>query len=352
MLRCSVRVLFVATLLSACASIPDVEYSYYMAKMNGVATVTQSVSCTPDKAGLIIVNTPSFVPTYSADLNRGAYKISIRDIEGTFRGFADSDASFSFYDDGRLKTINQGTTGQGEAAIKSIVSLGTTVLGVAGAHIALVKTLPECDIIDKWAGPPKPGEKATVSLSYRSELNFPGNPPPIAGIEIKPVDSNLELYSQLSENGRLPKLKMWFGQPSDSGSRAARRLADVAAPSVKLTLQKVATVEVKITADQKPIFKANVAVPAGDTYDLPIPKAALFGDQKFALTLSEAGAITAVDYSKKTGVAGAANAGASIATALTPESTSAKASDLKAQADLMAQQARPHRCQVSPATCN
>src|SRR5262245_12306405 len=127
MLR-SIAVVCLAGSLVACASIPDVEYNYYLSKMNGVATVTQTVACAPDMQSLVIVNTPSFVPTYSADLDRGTYKITIRDIEGTFRGFADSSANFGFYDDGRLKSVNQSSTGQGEAAIKSTVSLGTTVV--------------------------------------------------------------------------------------------------------------------------------------------------------------------------------------------------------------------------------
>jgi hypothetical protein len=99
------------------------------------------------------------------------------------------------------------------------------------------------------------------------------------------------------------------------------------------------------------IWKGTVAIPSRETYQLPIPKAALFGVQKFSLSLSEAGAITAVNYGKNTGAAGAANAGASIATALTPESTAARAADLKAQADLIAQQQRLHRCQTNPAAC-
>jgi hypothetical protein len=84
---------------------------------------------------------------------------------------------------------------------------------------------------------------------------------------------------------------------------------------------------------------------------LPIPKAALFGKQTFSLSLSEAGTITAVDYGKQTGAAGALNAAGSIATAVDPETPTAKAADLKAQADIIAQQQRLLRCQRAPASC-
>jgi hypothetical protein len=334
--------------LVACASIPDVEYTYYMSKMNGVATVTQTLRCTQDNKDLVIVNTPSFVPTYTADLSRGTYKISIRDIEGTFRGFADSDANFGFFDDGRLKTINQSTTGQGEAAIKSIVSLATTVTGLGGVQLVKAEAgLPECTIIENFGGKDK-----QVSLSYRAEVNFPNNPPPTPNIEAKPTEASKQLFDQLNKGGKLPNFQLWIGKAFDAGSRATSRSPGGDTPSVNLTLQRVATVEVRITAEQKSeqetIWKGNVALPGAETYELPIPRAALFGSQKFSLTLSEAGAITAVDYGKGTGAAGAANA---IATALGPETTATKATDLKTQADLIAQQTRLHNCQVKPLDC-
>jgi hypothetical protein len=116
--------------LAACSTIPDVEYSYYVSKMNGVATAVQSVTCTPDLQSIIVVNTATFVPSYSADRKRGLFKVRIRAIEGAFGSFADSDANFGFFDDGRLKSINQSTTGQGETIIKSAVSLSSTFAGI------------------------------------------------------------------------------------------------------------------------------------------------------------------------------------------------------------------------------
>jgi len=337
--------------LVGCASIPDVDYNYYLSKMNGVASVTQTVSCGQDMQSMTIVNTPSFTATYSADLSRGPYHIGIRDIEGTFSGFADSDVSFGFYDDGRLKSVNQSTTGQGEAAIKSIVNLGTTIVGLGGGRAAEAVPSPECEVVKSRSDP----GKMSVSLSYKAEVNFPNSPPASPSITVEPIDTSRELFSLLNKNGRLPKFQLWIGRATDGGSRASEKLNDNAGPGgayVNLTLQKVATVEVRITADQKSIWQGNVPVPAGQTYELPIPKAALFGGQKFSISLSEAGAITAIDYSKTSGVSGAANAGVAIGTALTPETTASKAADLKAQADLIAQQQRLHRCQTNPATCN
>ena len=118
-----------------------------------------------------------------------------------------------------------------------------------------------------------------------------------------------------------------------------------------MELQIVAVHELKITANGKPIFKGSVFVPTPQSYYLPIPVAALFGTQKLTLSVAESGLVTQIDYVKNTGLAGAANAANTIVGALTPESASAKASDIKAQADVLAQEARLHRCLANPATC-
>jgi hypothetical protein len=58
-----------------------------------------------------------------------------------------------------------------------------------------------------------------------------------------------------------------------------------------------------------------------------------------------------VDYGKSNGAAGALNASNAILTAGAPESTASKAADIKAQADLIAQQQRLVRCQAKPESC-
>jgi hypothetical protein len=131
--------------------------------------------------------------------------VSIRRIEGTFGSFADSDANFQFYDDGRLKSINQSTTGQGETIIKSVVSLGTTVAGAGffselsegeipgkgGAKPPAPNEPPPlaiCKVIQDWGGQQssqgdkgaQPGQQkgpASVSLTYTAELNAPNKKP-------------------------------------------------------------------------------------------------------------------------------------------------------------------------------
>jgi hypothetical protein len=348
--------------LCRCASVPDVDYSYYPSQLHLTATVSQTVDCTKDGSSLIIVNTPAVNPNYSADLSRGPYHVRIRAIEGAFGPFADSDANFSFSDDGRLKSINQTTTGEGETIIKSFVTLATT----AAAFGALDKDknatkLPECDVVANW------GQGKPVSLSYGTELDFPGalRRPPFSSrpghpakppylVPIPATDNSKKLYGELDVHNRLPNFYVSMGEQSDAGTRA---LNEPVSPDesdgdfVKLTLQRAASVETKVTAGGTTIWRGLVAIPDGTNYDLPIPMAALFGMQKFSLTLNDAGAVTAVDYGKNTGAAGAANAANAVAAAVTPETAAAKAADLKAQADVIAQGQRLARCESNPTGC-
>jgi hypothetical protein len=212
-------------------------------------------------------------------------------------------------------------------------------------------------VVQTWGDTSK--KPVTVSLNYSAEFNVPSAVRLIQSTDLKVIDASRPLYAAFTDaNVTLPKFTLLVGQPSD-GDRATNVSAQYKdSEFVNLTLQRVATVEMKIVTDQnnstngkKVIWRGDVPIPTPELYDLPIPKAALFGAQKFTLTLSEAGAITAVEYGKNTGAAGPANAAGSIATALSPETVAAKAADLKAQADLIAQQQRLHRCQLNPTAC-
>jgi hypothetical protein len=351
---------------------------------------------------IVVTSSAGFVPTYSADFEAGVRRISIRRFEGTFASFADSDANFTFSDDGRLKSINQTTTGQGETIIKSLVSLGTTVAGF-GAHIAEAgkSVQSACDIVRAWAGSAKPAPTPTPSPSPThgpATQSLPGaadaapaaapGPTPTPSPSPTPSDSKLpsitltytaELSASSTERfasgtyafkeigaaravrqqlgSLLPRYQLIVGR-GFLANHPESQFANLTGPYVNLELQTVAVAELTIKAasrsqkvSQPILFKGNLFVPTPQSYYLPIPTAALFGTQSLTLAVADSGLVTQIDYAKKTGLAGAANAANSIVTALTPESAGTKASDLKAQADVLAQQARLHRCLASPATC-
>jgi hypothetical protein len=333
-----------AGLLSACATIPDVEYSYYPAKSNTLATVIQSVDCTSDKTAVVVVNTPSVTTAYSSDTSKAPFRTKIKDVEGDNSVFADSDMSFGFFDDGRLKSINQSTTGQGETILKAAVSLAAAIAPLGGGPKGgeVKAPLPECDTINSFGG------GKAVSLTYTGGID--SATPVGVPVPLVVAPGSKQLYEALRV--RLPVLAVQIKDKSPIESRATYAVPTPPDSGVVvLTLQKTSNARVEVTADGGPIFSGSVAIPETGTYPLPISKAALFGKEAFALTLSEAGTITAIDYGKSAGAAGALNVAGAIATASTPQTTASQAADVKAQADLIAQQQRLVRCQAKPAQC-
>jgi hypothetical protein len=327
-------VALVVCLVGGCSSLPDVQYSYYFTKARLSVTVTQTLDCSADKKRLVVLHTPVVTPTYFADVARGPRYIRIKDVEGAFAPFADSNMSFGFYDDGRLKTINQSTTGQGEAVIKSVVAIATA-LGGAAAQVS-DKPLDVCDKLQNWA------KDKPVTLTYTGAFD-PGENLK-STLPLRPAKGSEDVYANLESD--LPVLGIQFGPANASGSRVVNNIET--AEYVPLTLQSTSNVEVNITASGASIWTASIPVPLADTYELPILKSAFFGKQSFSLSLSEAGAITSIEYAKNTGTTGALSAVSSITAAETP---AAKAAELEAQADLIAQQQRLARCQTDPATC-
>jgi hypothetical protein len=354
----------VAACLGGCSSIPDVEYTYYPSKASASVSVSQTIACNPGKTDLVIVSIPTISAAYAADTGMPPYRIRIGDIEGGFGSFADSEATFKFSDDGRLLSINQSTTGQGETVVKAAVGVGTSILTFHTSvrppksneeKPAASAELPVCKFIADW-GAGKP-----VTLTYGAEFD------PLDGgsIDIKPSQGSQSLYAAINSMSSLPRLTAVVGPAVPIASRA-RNIPDADEGSVKLTLRKTAKVDVKVRASSTIIrTTANavvrgtantvigggtIIVPTKATYTVPIPRAAFFGKQSFAMTLSDAGDITSITYGKLSGAAAALNAGNSIATVKTTDTT-AEVAQLKAKADLIAQRQRLLKCEAEPGEC-
>lgn len=89
----------------------------------------------------------------------------------------------------------------------------------------------------------------------------------------------------------------------------------------------------------------------GAFYSLPIPAPVTFGKQVFAASFLESGALTSVQYASNTGAGQALNVASSALTVLKGETTAQKVADVKAEADLIAQQQRLVQCLADPKTC-
>jgi hypothetical protein len=327
-----------AGLVVGCASTPDVTYQYYPAKAVTTVTVTQTVDCDASGKELIVLNTASVTTAYMSDLDKSPQKLRIKDLGGQF---ADTDISVTWFDDGRLKSINQSSTGEGEAVIKAATSLIAAVAPIGGGSQTAAATPPTdaCTEIKNWGGG-KP-----VTLLYSKVLSHAEKLDPGYNLEGQPA----ALYQKLKL--RLPILQVRIGAIA-----ASREVVDASAAAsapegaVMLKLFKTGKVNVDVSAQGQSIWKGDVTVPNAGDYSMPIPKSALFGKQTFSLVLSESGAVTTSGYGKNSGAAGALNALTSFDSTLAP-SDAAKAAALKAQADLIAQQQRLARCQAQPDKC-
>jgi hypothetical protein len=326
----------VAVLAAGCSTLPSVEYSYYLSKMKVSISVTEVITCTGNVPAYTI--TPLATTEYSAD-TRIRYPIRIKDIEGFFSPFADSSMGMTFTDDGRLKGINQSTTGQGEAIIKAAASLAGAIIAGGGAPVK--SALPEggCAAVRSLGG-----DKGVTLLYYATidSDNVSPNPP-----------LNLEPQSKALHDAigtvALP-LALRVTPVDKSDAPHVQNIGGIG-DDVAITLQKTASVTVTLFAKGSDYWHETLVVPLKDqTYQLPIPKAALFGGQTFSLALTDAGAVTSITYGKTQGFSGSLNA-ASSAVGVEAAGDAAKASAIKAQADIIAQSQRLANCKANPTKC-
>lgn len=323
--------------LSGCGTIPDAQVSYYLAKTQVTVKVTRSVLCDAKNLPLVAnTATPSVV--HSADFtNRKS--TSLAGLNGKF---SDSDIKFEFYEDGRLKTINATQTGQGEAILKAATTLASALTAFA-AGTAIPAFPDECAFV-KEIGGGKP-----LTLTYEGVVDPSKSDP-----QNIPPDGASAVYAD--------RLKR-----SISGICVVVKGIEVPVQPVQY---KANDGDVLIAARQPALLKIEVGTPTpgngcsaalwqgrvpvaqlGTEYTLPVPRAAAFGKQTFGAAFAESGALTSVQYVSNSGAAGVLGAANSLATIAQGETTSAKVAEVKAEADLIAQQQRLLQCKADPKSC-
>lgn len=328
----------VATLclfVSGCASLPDVSYTYYLRKSTVSVSVTRTVACNANGIGIVVIDSPQATAAYGPDFTKPPITVAIKKLDGTF---GDSDTSFTFTETGVLDGVNQSTTGQGSAIVKSVIAFAGAV-GAAGGSLTAADYTHDCKLIADAAG-----QNKALTLNYKFDVGD------ISGLNNTPIpvtpDSAFNALG-LSDHLQAPMVSL----------KDAHDLAPVVPPPLKdigdhvdvfVQVMKTATLEFANTNGST--GKATVMLPT-TPYSLPIPVGQPFGTQKFILKLAASGAITQIDYAKSTGLGSAFDAGTAVLNAAAPASAADQAADLKAQADLIAQQQRLARCQANIATC-
>ena len=323
------------TTLVGCASAPRATFSYHPPKLNLQLSLAETISCLPDNTDLIYQATPSVTTSYVAD----------PDVTWSMampRGFlTDSDFTISFTDDGQLTTINSTLAGQGGTVLKDLISLGTAA---AGAGVGTRAINPVCKSLFS-----KP-----VSLTYTAEItDFSA-----LGALGDAIQQPFEVAPELSSLAA----KIRTAVPNRPTYTATiLRLADAPRATFGggggfgvLQLRPVMNAELKIKNSQGRVL-SDQEVPIPDAkaapYAVALPNPALFGGSTFNLTLSTSGAIKQIGYKSTAGGASIVEVATAATTAATPSTTAEKAQELKAKADIIAQQTRYAKCISQPSTC-
>ena len=383
---CTSTAAALAVLTAGCAATPDVTVSYKpVAWLVGVSVV-DTITCTRDAKQVIVVRGATFTPIYRADANAEPFKLQLKALD---RYFADSDLTVNLTDDGRLKSINQSTTGQGEAISKAVVgavaAIGAATVAapaLSGPAIAAAPpasrasalgsyslrngtlksmTIPSkprpdviCAVVRDWtAVPPSKGlpqisvvQTKTIGAAGSVDLNGSDEQATLLLNELK--DAQLDLWASVNSNIVDAEAAQPIANPRNG----------VGSDEVPLKLQQTGSLSLKAIPKERtpkekeaePIGSATITVPLLGTFELPIPKAALFGKQSFSLALADSGRITSIGYGSTAGAPGALNALSSVAGVQSAED-SAEAAARQAAADLIAQQSRLSGCLLNHADC-
>jgi len=307
--------LLCCALLSACATMPDVDVKYILANAKTTVSLTQTVSCLKDKKGnptnkglVFSYGAPTVTTAIFADKDlggpgKGVQTLTLHDYDTSL---SDVDFAVTLSDDGRLKGINVARTGEAETILKSAIALGTAV-AVAGAGVGTWTT--ECDVMKKW------GDGKAVSLTYTANLN----PTSTNKVQLAVVvdQTSQRIYDALNINGNMPDIFVKATATDIPNAITVR-----GSYTHSLTLQTPVSTKLRIVEGELPdssdngtIYSSIVLVPGPTLYALPIPDNVSFGSAKMVLSLSDTGAINTLEYSKNTGAAGPLNVAGAVATA-------------------------------------
>lgn len=326
-------------ILAGCANVPNVTVQYYFALTKVNIKVLRTVACDARNIPIVVTSTTPTI-LHVADPN-GSQTISVTDLTGAF---SDPDLKFEFYEDGRLKGVNATVAGQGEAILKSIVSIATAIVPFAAG--GQPKPYPaECTFI-KDAGGGKP-----LTLTYDGAIDFNMR---MGERQAIPPDTSSGVYHERLKNalggvcayvtkGNSPRAPIEYAMQSGDILLKARQ------PGAAQITVKTGP---RDGCESDIVWSGTLPVAQfGTDYLLPIRKAPIFGKQVFAAAFVESGALSSIQYSSTAGAPQALNVIGSALTALQPQTNAQKAADVKAEADLIAQQQRLVQCLADPQSC-
>ncbi|MDY0748701.1 hypothetical protein SNE35_29655 [Paucibacter sp. R3-3] len=366
--------------LTGCAAIPDVTMTYQPVDWSVGVSVIHTFTCTRDGKRVLIARSATFSPVYKADAKASPIPLRIKDMD---RFFADSDLTVAFTDDGRLKSVNQSTTGQGEDITKAVATTAATI-GSAGVlkNVPMLDAAPKlttelkgtfslydnrvrktevapaaseiCGVVSRWSTASGPKDLPQISV-----IQIAGISRAVTAMDLEAADDQATrlmaefraIHLDLGAKVDAQFVKDNYAAPQPVNAKSTAGFNEVA-----LQIQQMQALSLTATSAldaSKPAGSGTVVVPMKDPASyivLPIPKAALFGKQNFSVVLADSGRITTLGYGRSVGASGALNALSSVVGEPAAEDTAEQAA-LKAAADKIAQQARLSSCIQDPSNC-
>lgn len=329
-------VLALASMLGGCAHLPHATIGYYLPTSDVSFKVIRTIAC--DAGGNPVIAT-AVTPTVRHFANRtdpNAFKkVALTKLNGDF---SDADVKFDFYEDGRLSAVNATSTGQGEAILKTAITLTATAVKM-GTMVALTLTPGECQQIKDFGG----GKPLTITYSATVALAD-------GATTVIAADPDSAFYADTFKAVLLPITATVIGHTTPDKPVDFTPATD----DVVLDLRQPGMVHIALTVagTAKPVWDDSLVVASvGTPYQLPVPRPATFGKKTLAAAFAESGAIKSVQFVSNTGAGQALNVASAGLTALDGDTTAQKAAQVKAEGDLIAAQQRLVACKADPTTC-
>lgn len=322
--------------LTGCGHIPDAKLNYFLTRSEVSVRVVRTVACdAADRPVVATVVTPNV--KHFASVTE-PIEVNLANLKSSF---ADSDLKFELYEDGRLKAVNGSHTGQGEALLKAVATLSTNLVAF---DASTPPTFPEeCKFI-KESGAGKP-----VTLTYEGTVDVSKKGPQ----EVTPDAASIFYDKRLS-----PAISGICAEVTESGTSGVTPLIPLVETGEKLVARSPGWARLvvrsgnSIKCQSKPVYDGRLAIAQlGEKFSIPIPSPTFFGKVGVAASFEQSGALMLLQYSSTSSAAPFVNAATSAAAVIQGETTAQKVAELKAEADLIAQQQRLVQCQADPKIC-
>jgi hypothetical protein len=342
---------------TACASTPPVTVNYYLPKGALDLQLARSVACSPSDAVYEAVKVTSSGMVYSADLN-SPEAVSIRAFQGDL---ANAEVGLTLTEDGRLSAFNTTQTGQGSQIVE-------TAIGLAGMVMGLATDSDPNAVAEACKYIRANGKDNVITLTYILREPFDqairqgAQPIDLPVRKLQVISTDQERFNAMQP--LLTELCFYIRIPASSKPRI--EYSRGARSDIEVKLREPAPVDASIATgsetecsessaikDATPrVWRATLLIPQfGKTYPFPVPAAQPFGKQVVKFGLADSGAVTSLTYGSEQGSSSLLGSVAKAIDEFKEDSSSAKAAEIKAQADIIAQQERLLACRVSPSTC-